>query len=137
MVGGNFSIARVSVKASEWDLLSYDKVYMPAIILRDFDFRWYLPKLKISDLILNFLCFLPFGFSLAMATRHPKSIVAGIVCSLISLGVEFIQLFFSFRIPSISDLLTNTASGFLGAFFQVYGQQRGIAQAPLKTKHCL
>jgi VanZ like family len=67
-----------------------------------------------ADVALNLLLFIPFGAGLALLGWSWGRVVA--VCALLSLGVETLQFAaHTGRDASLSDLLTNTASGALGA----------------------
>jgi VanZ like family len=66
-----------------------------------------------ADVALNLLLFMPLGAGLAFLGWSWGRVVA--VCALLSLGVETLQLAaHTGRDASLSDLLTNTASGALG-----------------------
>ncbi len=64
-----------------------------------------------ADLILNFLLFLPFGWSL----RSLKLFKVAALSLLLSLSVESAQFFLPGRFPSLSDLIFNTLGGAFGA----------------------
>lgn len=72
-----------------------------------------------SDLIMNVLMFVPFGFVYQLtrprgaAPNWPRVIVLG---GGISLGIELLQLFAPTRYTSLLDLATNTAGAVLGAW---------------------
>ena len=67
-----------------------------------------------ADVALNLLLFMPLGAGLALLGWSWGRIVA--VCALLSLGVETLQFAaHTGRDASLSDLLTNTTSGALGA----------------------
>jgi VanZ like family len=67
-----------------------------------------------ADVALNLLLFMPLGAGLAMLGWSWPRVVGA--CALLSLGVETAQyLAHTGRDASLSDLLTNTASGALGA----------------------
>lgn len=82
-----------------------------------------------SDIILNLLLFIPFGFGLCgcLKTRninYKKSLFLVAIASLLfSLIVEFLQFFLPGRTSTPIDLLTNTLSGVSGGFiYQYWGQ---------------
>ena len=67
-----------------------------------------------ADVVLNLLLFIPLGVGLALLGRPWAHVVA--LCALLSLGVETLQYAaHTGRDASLSDLLTNTASGAVGA----------------------
>jgi hypothetical protein len=67
-----------------------------------------------ADVALNLLLFMPLGAGLALLGWSWGTVVA--VCALLSLGVETLQFAApTGRDASLSDLLTNTTSGALGA----------------------
>jgi VanZ like family len=67
-----------------------------------------------ADVVLNLLLFIPLGVGLALLGRSWARVVA--LCALLSLGVETLQYAAHIgRDASLSDLLTNTASGAVGA----------------------
>jgi VanZ family protein len=65
------------------------------------------------ELIGNALLMTPIGVVLAIASRRPLAVVGG-ACMLLSLGVEFGQIFLLGRIVSVTDILLNT-TGAVGA----------------------
>jgi len=73
------------------------------------------------DKVLNFLCFVPLGLTLA-ALRWPRSRVVFpiLACSLASLSIEFLQMFFEGRVTSASDWILNTLGGAAGALWFVW-----------------
>jgi hypothetical protein len=67
-----------------------------------------------ADVALNLLLFMPLGAGLALLGWPWRRVIA--LCALLSLGVETLQFAVDTgRDASLSDLLTNTASGALGA----------------------
>jgi hypothetical protein len=78
------------------------------------------------DVVLNLLLFLPLSAGLALAGWRWGRIVAA--CALLSLGIETAQYFLvTGRDASLSDLITNTISGALGAGL---GARLGLLLAP-------
>jgi len=75
-----------------------------------------------SDLIGNTLLFFPLGYLLSRrlpTSGHRRVIHAMAVGGLLSLGIEWYQVYCHFRFPSIFDLLTNTTGTALGASFEM------------------
>ena len=69
---------------------------------------------------LNFLCFIPLGFLIAVLSFVERPVLsAGLLCGGASLLVEFLQLFIPGRFSSFADLLLNTSGGVAGALLAV------------------
>lgn len=94
------------------------------------------------DIFGNLLLFFPFGFVLmGFLTRFPSHVPAGIVIligSVLSVGIEAIQLAIPTRATDIDDVIFNTISTGLGvmAFFvvQKIWQKRGSMSWKIGTK---
>ena len=71
-----------------------------------------------SDLLIylvgNVALFMPLGFFLFLALRR-WVVISTMVCALVSVGVEILQLPIWTRSSDVDDVLTNTTGGFLGA----------------------
>jgi len=72
------------------------------------------------DLLLNFVAYLPLGaLGAAWLARRlpvpPAVLVAGAGAALLSCGLEALQAFLPTRIPSLGDLLANTAGAITGS----------------------
>jgi VanZ family protein len=66
---------------------------------------------------LNFLCFIPLGVLIASLSWVERPLVAaGVVCGMLSLLVESLQLFIPGRFSTFSDLLLNTGGAVAGAY---------------------
>ena len=96
-------------------------------IIFHFDPEW---KGYVLDLTGNLILFIPLGFSmfgyLVHKNRnysiHPAWIVT-VTCSFLSLAVEITQRSLPSRVPTLSDWILNTISGFLGVLlFAVFGK---------------
>jgi VanZ family protein len=88
--------------------------------LLDFLFAPWPKYYRSTDLVLNVLGFLPFGFVLAPALPKPLGrvgavIVATLVAGLLSFAMEVTQNFLPTRVPSNIDLGCNLAGGLIGA----------------------
>lgn len=74
-----------------------------------------------SDIISNLVLYIPLGWLIAVRCRFgnlgkvSSLLIALVICSIISLLVEFLQLFTLSRIASASDWILNTISGFVGS----------------------
>ena len=66
-----------------------------------------------SDLLLNIALFMPLGAALALRGRRSSSIAA--VAGLLSAAIELSQFYIPGRDPSLSDIVSNTLGGVLGA----------------------
>ena len=73
----------------------------------------------LTEVAANVLAFIPVGYLLVRSftpnTRHAL-LLAAVVGLLSSSGIEFYQLFCQDRVPSTTDLLTNTGGTVLGAW---------------------
>jgi VanZ family protein len=74
----------------------------------------------LSDVMLNVLGYLPFGFLLALALLPRTDVRAGAVLAtlagtLLSFGMETVQQFMPARVASNLDLLANSLGGMIGA----------------------
>lgn len=71
-----------------------------------------------SDLLLyligNVALFMPLGFFLYLALRR-RLITLTVICAVLSLGVEILQIPIYTRSSDVDDVLTNTVGGFFGA----------------------
>jgi hypothetical protein len=85
------------------------------------------------DMVLNFLCFIPFGAFLLLSLKHSFStpryavrIAALAGCFLLSLGVETGQIWQMTRHSSLLDLILNTGGGFAGVFLAEWKERTGV-----------
>ncbi len=69
------------------------------------------------DWISNYLGFIPIGvlITLLFPMRRPLLLSTGL-CLILSLTMEFIQLFLPWRFPSVNDLVLNTLGGLTGGW---------------------
>jgi len=75
-------------------------------------------RASIPDIVQNVLLFLPFGILSFISLNQRKwhrIIIATLFGSLLSVFVEFLQLFTIDRTTSTTDLISNTAGTFFGA----------------------
>jgi VanZ family protein len=73
-----------------------------------------------GDRIANLLLYLPLGFCVFLLCarrlpRLPSLLLATLLSALLSLTIEVLQVYISVRVPSLMDLMLNTAGAFLGA----------------------
>lgn len=73
---------------------------------------------RMFDAVANVVFYIPLG--LAYVTMRSSSVPrlimeAGLLSLLLSVGCEFIQIFSPFRYPSMTDVVTNSVGGLLGA----------------------
>ena len=102
--------------------------YLGALTLSPFDFSsasiaertWVFGNILLADFLINIFGFVPFGAILYTLTRAGSGNVVlkfGItvgLAAILSLSIETGQLFLLPRIPSLTDILTNTFGGGLG-----------------------
>lgn len=70
----------------------------------------------IKDWIINTVGFLPLGVLLVALFRERMRVVAAtLACFAVSLSIELTQILLPWRVPSLQDLLLNTAGGLIGA----------------------
>ncbi len=71
---------------------------------------------SLRDWIINLVGFVPLGLLLALIWRQSLPLLIAVVFSmLLSLSIEFGQLFLESRISSVIDLILNTVGGLVGA----------------------
>lgn len=116
---GEISTATIRTEKRDWNLLSVSETYIPLVVFRERSFRWYATKVNSKDLLLNFFCFIPMGFSLFLSLRNPNLFVTLIPCALLSVTIELAQIVFVWRNPSVFDLITNTSGGFAGGLLAI------------------
>lgn len=77
-------------------------------------------RTSLSDVISNILLFIPYGFLLCWILREKtfslsKSQIICLVSSfLLSLSIEFLQLFFTSRTTSLTDIINNVLGTYIG-----------------------
>lgn len=100
-----------------------------------------------ADWVANFLLFIPLGFFLSGAFWSPfhsikvvSSILIVLFCTLLTVGIEFTQLYFPQRTVSQNDILAETIGGIAGVllwwgwgdklsgFYQAFKQVKGRVQ---------
>ncbi len=102
------------------------KMYLsPGKLLREFGLIDWTPYFhngrfnSLTDVVGNIILFLPFGFLFYLHQTYSKKSVAilrvTIYGFLFSLGIEIAQIFFKYRITSVTDLFNNTIGAFGGA----------------------
>jgi glycopeptide antibiotics resistance protein len=81
------------------------------------------PPIRITDIVLNTLFYVPFGLMYVRRSRSGsvwKAVAAG---ALLSLATEVTQVYSHGRFPSTTDLICNTAGAYIGALWA--GSRRG------------
>jgi glycopeptide antibiotics resistance protein len=75
----------------------------------------YAVDLALANLVANVLLFLPFGFALGLRFPATPRWRLLLLCGVLSISVEAVQLIGHLgRSADVTDVLTNTAGGFLG-----------------------
>lgn len=70
----------------------------------------------IKDWIINTVGFIPLSVLFVVLFRGRLRVVAAtLACFAVSLSIELTQIFLPWRVPSLQDLLLNTAGGWIGA----------------------
>jgi VanZ family protein len=111
---GGISTVKVQAGEREWNYLDSAAIEAPRWHWNGLKLQLYTPRHSFAlDALLNFACFVPFGFCMAIALR--RWCLAPLVCAAISFGVEFLQLFFDTRMPSVSDWISNSCGAAVGA----------------------
>lgn len=74
------------------------------------------PPVEWSDMIGNFVLYLPFGrLSVRALPRRPA--LTMVLALLLSGGTEFTQLYSHWRFPSMTDLVVNLSGAWCGIYF--------------------
>jgi len=128
---GDISVAEIRVGVQEVDLLRTEAMELPSGFWSGNDWLMIHPRSLFSldhsttDLVLNFLCFIPVGFLLIMVRPHPFSVAVSIgVIALGSLLVESAQFCFAGRYPSAIDWVLNVVGTGFGALLAYSLKQR-------------
>jgi glycopeptide antibiotics resistance protein len=84
-----------------------------------------------KDVVVNFLLFVPFGWSFAKGRRHGAAGVAATiaVAAAVSIAVEVPQLFYRLRDPSATDVFMAMCGAFAGSLAS-QAFNRGEARGP-------
>ncbi len=97
-----------------------------------FDWEGARKRLSLSDLLVNLLVYLPWGYLLCrcLACLHWTSafIVTVLAGTGLSFGLEFIQLYLPSRVTSFSDIVLNTVGTALGALAAISLQFPAISR---------
>lgn len=121
---GEVSRATVLVDDREIDYLRHGELEVPTHYWAGLRFQLVPPLADVTqrhevvrDTVLNFLCFIPFGFVLAMLRGQRGSFVfAFFACAIASLSVEAAQVCFEGRTPSATDWGSNVLGAAVGAW---------------------
>jgi VanZ family protein len=74
------------------------------------------------DQLLNFAYYLPFGVATALLGWHPGAIIGA--AGALSAATEFIQVFSTDRVPSVTDILLNVGGAVVGLALVNFLRQR-------------
>ena len=74
------------------------------------------------DQLLNFAYYLPFGVATAILGWHPAAIAGA--AGVLSAATEFIQVFSTDRVPSVTDILLNVGGAVVGVALVTFLRQR-------------
>lgn len=107
-------------------LIPFRVYWEPAKILRNIGRIEWVPFMHhgsfvgLTDIMGNILLFIPVGMLLLawlyFNKSHKNLLLKAVLYGIItSLCIEFLQLFFKYRITSVHDIITNTIGAFLGA----------------------
>jgi len=131
---GQIAVAVIGVGAEEFDLLRTDTMELPSGFWSGNDWRFFHPRSLFSldysstDLVLNFLCFVPAGFLLVMIRSRPGSVAFALrVVAVGSFFVESVQICFAGRYPSAIDWILNVLGTGFGAWLAYSVKQRRCA----------
>ncbi len=88
------------------------------------------------DIVANVALFLPLGYlldrSLSTTTARRSLFLAAGVAGLLSLSMEWFQVFCHNRHPSLTDVASNVTGSLIGAFLSIY-HQKMAASPPDRT----
>jgi VanZ family protein len=114
---GEIAYASVDVGGESFNCLAPGAIDFPDGFWKGLKFQYMTPeRARVRDMLLNFLCFIPLGFVLAMSrANRPAVLRAVVVCAVASLLVESAQILFAYRMPSASDWAANTFGGLIGS----------------------
>ena len=81
------------------------------------------PPIRIWDILLNVLFYVPFGFMYVRRSSSRRLWKAVVAAALLSAVTEVSQVYSHGRFPSTTDLICNTVGAYLGAIWA--GPRRG------------
>ena len=70
------------------------------------------------DILANIALYVPFGFSYVQSRLHVRKgdvVKVALLAALLSVSCEFYQVFCQSRVPSMTDVTSNTVGGMIGA----------------------
>ena len=98
--------------------------------------------LQLTDILVNIFLFIPVGLavSLSLRSRTRWDIRFLLLCALgigllLSLGIELLQAYVPERIPSASDVVTNTSGAVLGCYFPYFRKEWKKHRSPRSNPH--
>ena len=126
---GAIALATAETGAAQWNCLNSPGIEIPNRYLSG---ELLVPlagplltREAFGDVLLNLICFVPLGYFFAMGYRGVSILLAVSLCALLSLSIEFAQIFFGGRYTSLSDLAANTLGGGIGILLARSGWFRG------------
>lgn len=123
---GEISRATVTVAGQDFDYLQQQNLQLPRQYWVGLRTRLFYPFCEptgiirngaLGDVLLNFVCFVPLGFSLMLCCGSLFRAVS--ICATTSLAIEVLQLFFS-RFPSLVDVAMNATGALVGAWIALW-----------------
>lgn len=76
----------------------------------------FLPPLRVRDIVLNVIFYMPIGFFFVQRGSRPGSVTRAVLfAALLSLVTETTQVFSHGRFPAMTDVATNTIGAWIGA----------------------
>ena len=121
---GEINLAEVTVSGRRFDLLDSNTLMRPTQywLGEDTEPVFFAPKFLtlapsgVQDIVMNFLCFVPFGYVFANGRGRKKSVLLAVgVAAAASLFVEVSQTWIATRHSSLLDWIFNTSGAWLGA----------------------
>ena len=73
------------------------------------------PPIRVRDIVLNFMLFMPLGTASALHYRTPV-LAAGLIACVVSLFGEWLQVYSHSRFPSATDLVCNIGGALIAAW---------------------
>jgi hypothetical protein len=121
---GEINLAEVTVSGRKFDLLDATALTIPPRYwLGEYiDPVFFTPKLLVlhrsgvQDIVLNLLCFVPFGYVIANCRGRKRAVLLAVsIAAAASLLVEVSQAWIATRHSSLLDWILNTSGAWLGA----------------------
>ena len=74
------------------------------------------PPIKLIDIVVNILLYMPFGYWFVRAGGRQRTGLAAVCAAALSLVTEWTQLYSHSRFPSLTDVTNNIIGSALGAW---------------------